>query len=383
MKLILVHDEDACPIVSKQSESHLKCWRLQEEDGFDIPDELAKLMTGEEVYRFLSDGEYEDDDHIYTVDVIIDDSLERPAIYVYHEDGDVRRLLRENNIFVNTLEPGTFLRVDELWELVLTDEKNIVYWNALSTVTRKKWSKFDKSYTLNPTQDLEEASEEFLEVITDIIPSHQIKEFSALQNMIDNLLTARGFGDSSPLCKLLVSHEGREFTVKVVQVGGKNEIPLFTNVFTISPEEPDESVLNGLISEIDSGGLSQYNIENTNEFLERVSYLLDQLDDDTTTHDYQNVEKVADETEEDFESELLSVIEEYREELKQGKDVTFYLAQSLKQLVIFKIEQEQLDAALDRINECMELIEPKSDNSSKAQKLFIEIQELKAQIGTP
>jgi len=380
LKLILLHDHDVCPVVNTNSQSHKRCWKLREKDEFDLPDGLSNLMTGEEIYKLLSSGTYENKDHTLSVEVWIDDSLERPDIYVYHEDSWIRSLLRKHNIFLNTLESGSFLRTDERWELFFSPQKKIVFWNALSTVTGKKWSKFDKTYTLNPTLDLEKATEEFLEVITDIIPSHQIKEFNSLQNMIDNLLASHGFGGSSPLCRLLVSHEDRKFTVKLIQIGGKEEVHLLTNEFSVSPEEPNEAVLNGLISEIESGGLSQYNIENTTEFLERVSYLLDQLEDENITQEHQNEETVSFDSEDDFETELLGVIEEYRGEQKQGKDVAIYLAQSLKQLATLRLEQEQFDTALETTDECLELLDPIAANSLKAQQLLLEIQDLKAQI---
>ncbi len=380
MILILAHDTDACQVVSKQS--HMKCWRLREKDGFDIPARLAKLMTGKEVYGLLSSGEFKDKDQTYSVEVRIDDSLERPAIYVYHEDSWVRRLLREYNIFLSAMESGTFLRTDELWEMFISVQENIVYWNAFSTVTGKKLSNYDNSYSLNPTQDLEKASEELIEVITKIVSPHQIKEFSGFKMKVEKLLVSHGFGDGSPLCKLQVSHEGGQFTINLLYVGEEKERAILTNVFTVSPEDSHEAVLEGLTEEIGNGELSRYNIENTEEFLERVSYLLGLLEDDDITPDYQDEEEATLDAEDAYERVLLDVIAGYRVELKQGKDVAVYLAQALKQIATLRIEQEQLDAALGMINECVELLGIKSTNSLLAHNLLLEIQDLKAQINS-
>jgi len=277
LELILSHKREACPIVNGTGGNHNACWIMKSEENGQISDLFKMPMTGREIFGLLSKGILDTEQATYKIEILLDYEEGSREFYVYHENNWIRRLLRESNVNLKRLSPGTFLRDDEQWIINYIIRGNNVEWSGVSNLTGLYWMDQSFQFSLNPSLNLQDAKQEFLKNITDVISQEIIHDYSKLDSEIEILLSNRGYGEQGPRCFLSISRRGNEFTVTLAEDNGLTIQEIKTNSFIIEKTTNREDVLEGFYSQFDSGEFSVYNIINVEEFMKNLEKLLDEI----------------------------------------------------------------------------------------------------------
>jgi len=280
LRLVLSHDNNSCPLVLGTGVSHGPCWIIRTENNSVNIQFFENPMSGKEVFGQLATGKIDTGQVIYNIEVSLEYDSSSREFYVYHEDDWIRRLLRENDVFLKRFPPGTFLRGDESWIITYTIQDNHIEWVGVSSLTNLRWKNQSFHFQLNPTLNLRQAKDEFLRNITDVISQDIIQNYQGLDSEIEMLLSDRGYGNQGPQCFLSISRNGNEFTVTLTEENESQTRIINRNSFIIEKTANHEAILEGIYGQFDSGELSRYNIVNHEEFMKEFEILLEEIDFD-------------------------------------------------------------------------------------------------------
>jgi hypothetical protein len=272
VELILKHDSNVCPIINSEDYQHGKCWRLlsQNEDISNIQ-AISSLLTGREIYGLLATGKIQSNGRVYSIKLNLGHERDEPEFYTYHEETWIRRLLRENGMYLKRLTPGTFIRIPEQrWNLQFIINENVLEWTAVSEVTNLPLEGPVFRHRLNPTFNLEEAVQDILGNINLHVSNNQIANLEAFRMLLKSRLDSCGYGISSPNCQLEVFSEEQILKVKLIQTGGKVPIEVSEETFLFQDNDSRETFLESLYYRLDEGDLSSFNITNTEDFLDKL-----------------------------------------------------------------------------------------------------------------
>jgi hypothetical protein len=191
--------------------------------------------------------------------------------YAYHEDRWIRRLLKENDMHLKQLTPGTFLRIsEEKWNIAFTMHENELEWVAVSEVTGFPLKGTAPRYTINPTLNLDESVRDILENIKLHLAVDRVVNLENFKMLLSTRLKSSGYSTSSPECHLEVTSAQRTLKIKLIQIGGKSHIVLSEEAFLINIDDNEDEFLDALYYRLNEGDLSSFNITNTGDFLEEL-----------------------------------------------------------------------------------------------------------------
>jgi hypothetical protein len=376
MEVVISHDIGLCPIVQNKSETHNVCWRLRPRDSEEIWIEqlFSKPFSGEQIYGLLSSCEIAVNNMKHTIELIPDPQRDKPGFCVFHEESWIRSLFRKYELDLQPVPPGAFLRVhSQRWIIEFTIQENQVVWTATSDITNLVLDNRTFEFTLNPMFDLKTAKADFIEKITGIVLYEKIANPDELLSEIDQLLERYGFGDCGPECHAEVSLTGKLLKIKIKQLSGSKPFLLNEDIFEIDNSISRSSLLEGLSDQLAS---TELNITNIDQCMQELATLVEELGldyetADEITEEWELVEN-HDNSDESIESELLEVIEEYRNELDSNPQVRSNLGYSLTLLSQHKFEQGNLDDALEFIDESIMILSEPIENDYAIGRRHVE-----------
>jgi hypothetical protein len=220
------------------------------------------------------------------------------------------------------------------WMLSSYIKRGMIQWTLESPQTKPSWMGEPFATSLNGTLNLEEMIEELLGELKTIGASrNNIFNYDEELVNIKDALRTYGWGDEKPLCRAEAKRTGGTLRI-ILRTCGENEAKVFDEEFIPSEDDNEESV----IEMLDEWALSNYTIENKKEFRRMMSAILDDEDLETGGMDSE-------------ESELLMIIEGYREEGKFSS-----MCAHTNHLVEYYIQSERIDDALQRVKENISLL---------------------------
>jgi hypothetical protein len=96
--VVLEHDSEACPKGTDENSRHGKCWRLSSPTD-EMPYELSnRLLTGREVFGYLSTGRMSLGAVGHSIDLCLAVDTESEEYSAYHEDRWILRLLAQYDV---------------------------------------------------------------------------------------------------------------------------------------------------------------------------------------------------------------------------------------------------------------------------------------------
>ncbi|RDE16107.1 MAG: hypothetical protein C4K48_02380 [Candidatus Thorarchaeota archaeon] len=277
LELVLGHDQSSCPLLLNTGMFHDRCWTITLRNSSLVMPQFETPMSGKEVYGHLTTGKMRNGQQTYNTELLLKYSKDSREFYVYHEDAWIRRLLREMNMSLKKLVPGTYLRDDERWIIDYVVQGNDVEWAGVSTISGIHWKSRVFQFRLNPASNLEQAKSEFLDSIAAEIPFDSILNLNELDREIETILSNRGYGKEGPQCRLSVLCEDRKITVILSEVSGLQPRIVDRNSFIIEKTDSREAILEGFYYRFESGDLSNYHIINEKEFFNTLETLLDKI----------------------------------------------------------------------------------------------------------
>ncbi len=175
------------------------------------------------------------------------------------------------------------------------DRLDVVLWKIRSMKTKRVWKKRSFRFQLDYYKGLEEHVQVFKRTVNEIIDLKHISGFSETLLKFERLLKGKNLGAGKVQCRLyLDERSGQDVAVvKMVETGKEiNTFPIETHDI----EQLEELMV------VDGGPLTYYDVENLEEFYESVRRLKPKE------------RKKGSESEDEEDSDLLTVIKEYREE---------------------------------------------------------------------
>jgi hypothetical protein len=277
LQIVLGHDRSSCPLALGTGAFHDKCWTIEHKGGDLVVNQFETSTSGKEAYGYLTTSKIRAGQQVYNIELSLKYGISSREFYVYHEDSWVRRLLREKNMNLKKLVPGTYLRDDEQWIIDFAMQGNDINWVGISTVSGIHWMNRVFHFRLNPSMNLEQAKADFLDNIAHDIALDSISNLDDFNKSIETLLSNRGYGKKGPRCFLSISREGNMFTITLTEGSEMQTRIINMNSFTIDDKANREAVLESFYYQLDSGELSAYNIVNENEFIKELEALLDEI----------------------------------------------------------------------------------------------------------
>lgn len=277
---VLLHDQDACPIVHGTGRTHERCWRIKMDDSFSGLRELQYgLFTGREVFGHLSESHVWDRSKPYQIELGFEHELGEPLFYVYQEDTWIRRLVRERGLVVKSLPPGTFLRIDEEeWTLTFTVTQMTIEWTAISSLSGEYLRQGVLTFLLEPRLSAAEIVDSFVTAVVEVIPLEKIRNKDEAIEMLILRLSDRGYDEKPPECKLEIERDGELLRMCLYQISGATTATrLGEEKFKVTNELDKERLIDAISYRLEDGDLSEYNILNVDEFFEYLEKLLDEL----------------------------------------------------------------------------------------------------------
>ncbi|MFW9767424.1 MAG: hypothetical protein ACFFF9_11275 [Candidatus Thorarchaeota archaeon] len=181
------------------------------------------------------------------------------------------------------------------WVLSSRFKAGEILWTLISPQTNQSWMGKTFSTKLNGSLNLKEMIEELVGDLENVSASrNNIANYDAELSSIRKGLRDYGWGNEKPQCRADATQIGALLKISLSSIG-ENEVVIFEEEFTPSDDDA-ESVIDAL----DEFTLSEYTIENKEEF----RMMLREIFDD----DEQEINSVDRE-----EAELLADIEEYQE----------------------------------------------------------------------
>ncbi len=349
---VLTHDEELCPLVNREISDHRKCWRVEmRSKSTKVQDKkFAMPLNGKQVFGLLSSKQIIIDGTQRPLQIEMTSNPDAPESIVLHENYWIRRLMKEYGRSLPRLASGTYLKVrNQKWVISFSFEGNWIVWTARSDVTGLLRGKPTFDYRLNPSLTLNQATKQFIESLTDIVPKASIKGFSELKTRIRGALEKKGYSKSTPDCILELSTSKNQITIALTRADGKIGGVIAENKFVYDRNVSIEMVLERVQEWLEFGPPINCTIANETEIIEELqSYLIDLGDfkeDDES------------ESQMDFETELKTVVKDLREEAEIDSSKLELLAHSLSQLAHLHLEKQDFENAFRFIDESISILE--------------------------
>jgi hypothetical protein len=277
IELILKHDSNVCPIITSEDYQHGKCWRLLSQDE-DIPiiQSISSFLSGREIYGILASGILRSSDIIYSLKLSLGHERNEPEFYAYHEDMWIRRLLRENEIHLKKLTPATFIQIlEQKWNLHLTLHDTTIEWRFVSNITGFLQDGMTFSLALNPTYNLQETVDAFLENLS---PNRDIDRITNLEEslaVLETQLKNRGYGRMPPPYILEATSDTNIIKISLSPKYGKPSTKISIGSISLSETLDCEKVFDSFLYRLEEGDISEFNVTNEKDFIEALTTLLD------------------------------------------------------------------------------------------------------------
>lgn len=361
------HDELVCPLALGEGEEHEKCWYIQptSEASRKLKKQMGKYMKGRDLHGLLSPRRIWSG-RLYEINITFNHAPGSSECLVFQEEKWIRKLLRSFGVNLPQIPPGSFLRADEeKWIVeISTIEYDGVTWNAISTLTGKRFSYYSNKFPLDFTNNLEEELARILHSIMESIgvTPEKLHRYTEIEESLATELRSWGFGDSSPPCRLLVNHIDSEihFVVKLRDLKGNREVARATiKADKIASKTREEEQF---IEELENGWLSHFVIVNEEESRKRFSEALDQMG------------AINEDNDQDYESEIdlltlhlyvedtcikWKAIDEQAQEVDEGvlleDAVLWFQTVSLKEFRdLLRMNLNSIDKEIRNLNELVE-----------------------------
>jgi hypothetical protein len=242
--------------------------------------QLEGHMTGEIVHGLLAPGRIWSG-KLTGLDVTFSHKAGSPECLVFQEEKWIRRLLRGLGFEIPYVPPGSYLKVeDEKWNVEVSINKEGVFWNAISTVTGRRFHRFSISFPLDFTNDLEEERKRILRLIVWHI-GITLDEVGNLLNVEEYLtkqLESWRFRETNPPCELSIEHSDTEYSFTLKLDSEIRDFVIATVSYQIEEGTTREEVIEGFNSECENGWISQYDIVNMEEFTKQFNEVLENYD---------------------------------------------------------------------------------------------------------
>ncbi len=182
------------------------------------------------------------------------------------------------------------------WILSSAFTGGAIRWSLDSPLASKPWMDNTITTKLNGSLNLEEMIEEFVRELEMVGASRDnIFNYEEELDDIRERLKVDGWGNEKPKCRAEAEQTGGTIRITLMTVG-ENEVSVYEEEFTPSEDDEVESVIDVL----DGWALSEYTIENKEEFRMMLRGILEDDEIETDSVDRKEVE-------------LMIMIEEYRE----------------------------------------------------------------------
>jgi len=241
------------------------------------------------------------------------------------EDSQLIKSLRVDD---EEYEDRVLLLPEGEWLLSSDIKKGMIQWTLKSPLTKQTWTRKTFSTRLNGTLNLEEMIEEYIGELKAVGASrNSIFNYDEELDNIRDALRTYGWGDEKPPGRVEVEKTREKLRITLLTIG-ENEVIVYEEEFTPIKDDDVESVIDVL----DEVALSEYTIENKDEFRKELRGV---LDDD---------ELGLDDVDQD-EVEMLTFIEEYQEAgmLKAVCTHTNFLVE-------YYTKQERFDTAMETVD---------------------------------
>ncbi len=360
------HDKSVCPIALGEGSDHGNCWQISL--STDVPISMKRQLEGHKTGRVMHGllaPERIWSGRLFELKIAFNHKAGSAECLVFQEEDWIRRLLRGQVDSLPSIPPGSYLRAgEEKWVVDVSINRDGVEWNAVSTLTRRRFNNFSITYSLDFTNDLEKEHERILELISKRleITFDEISNLSEIEELLIDELERWGFGEISPPCELLIEHTNSEYSL-ILKLNDEG----INHVITKDTYQIDKNDAKEMISEVfhdlyNNGWISQFNVVNVDEVNEQFNEVLELIFE------------LSDESENNSECEqeltLLEVIAKYREEVENNPERIRFLGDILLQLSIQNVDAKEFDEAIGHLDEAIKLLlECSMDNSSVKNNL--------------
>jgi len=244
---------------------------------------------------------------------------------------------------VSELDVRGFDWSKDTWRLNLTfshQVKTEFIWSAISSTTKEPWLRSSFVFQLDPTSTLEETRTAFKELVSQTIPLENLDGLEETLEELGSTLQSRGWSDEPyrRTVQLEVTKEG--ICVVIKQLNQDNTL-LEVDRLSIARD-----AIEGFGSDMhdEDHPLMQYNVENIDELEDAISIYLES----------EHIDASGDNNVESEETELLQVIQEWREE--DTPHAGRFLGESLVTLALLRLSQERTGEVMMLIQEALDLL---------------------------
>jgi len=268
------HDASICPIALDQGVDHETCWRIELPPNCprSVRKQLGRAFTGAEVNGLLAPGKLFAG-RLYTLDFILPMLSEKDESIVFHEERYIRMLLRQHDVHLKKLSPGTFLHATgQQWKVSIEWDDRHFKWQARSQLTGLFFSGGNQTVKLIHGHGAQEECDRLLNIITSKIPPAQIHEYSELEQHVLLGLKNRGYSKKSPACELRFIEQSDDvcrYGIFLSESSQRTPLESFS-IEAGYPSDP-EVVLEVIAAGLTEGTMSVYNVRNVEEFMEQLS----------------------------------------------------------------------------------------------------------------
>jgi hypothetical protein len=214
------------------------------------------------------------------------------------------------------------------WTLSSDIKKGKIQWTLKLPSMRQSWMGEIFDTRLNGTLNLDEMIKEFIGSLETVGASRKnIFNYDEELQSLREQLKLLGWGDEKPHCRAEAERTGSTLRI-TLSTKGENEVLVYEEKFTLSKDDDVDSV----IEVLDGWALSNYTIENKEEFrvMLRGVYDGDELKTESDDHE---------------ETELLTFIEEYQEAGRLKA-----VCSHTNHLVEYYAKRERFDTALEKVD---------------------------------
>ncbi|MFO7836224.1 MAG: hypothetical protein R6V83_06195 [Candidatus Thorarchaeota archaeon] len=272
------HDQELCPIAQGNGHNHGHCWRIDSDNANKpLQDILDGALNDRQILLTLGPKKMIVGENQYPLELEVKGSLQKYPQMVLRESPLIAKVLAQSGYRSRTLLPGTYLRsAHHKWNIEFSLLEAYPAWSAHSNLTGEKWKNTSYTIELDYTNHLSDEVERILDSITTEIPLTEIEEPELLRARLRRYLKALGFTDDKIKVELLVSRNGETFTETVRRAQGDKRT-FYTYSYTVSKDTHRQSFMEGIEEDIDYGDVSEFEIVNIEEYLEKLGRLLDEL----------------------------------------------------------------------------------------------------------
>jgi len=269
------HVKSVCPLSLQKGNEHGECWQiiLYESAPRSLKYQLENHMTGRKVHGLLASGRIWNE-KLFELRISFDYRAGSAECLVFQEDDWIRRLLRGHGINLPSVPSGSYLKTkEEKWVVEIAINSEGVNWDAMSTLTGRRFNRFDIIFKLDFTNDFENELSRILEFITKSleITTYEIKDFTNFEERLTYELEKWGYGESSPPCELFVELLDAGYSLILKLKSAEIDYEIANVIYQIVKNATWDEVSEGFYDAFNDGWISQLNITNPDEAKEQFN----------------------------------------------------------------------------------------------------------------